>query len=478
MCSKDLERIEKWAMEKPKIVNWDEEDCQSGGSYGAMLHELSDGLEGLLKDGSGQKYIIENGALVFGSKHTVNGIDGSELKLLDSRKRLRESSSDDEETSCVVLDDDALALSSEDAETSQILRAGKQEALPEMMKWLTRAAKCPHGPSVGVIPNLSKWKEHTGNEYWIQVIRAKEALLVQRRNTESRTQHFLLQVHQKMDPSMYEDDRQTESLRCSIRRLDVSKTRSCSCCNESPVHQTKLRFTKNREPNRVSKTETPERTDPVAGTSRAMAESSETEIPRRHVPVGPLFQARVPQWTDPVSDSDSKWLGTSIWPLESEENIDSIGKGRPESCRCRLHGSVECVRFHIAEKRMDLKRELGPVFFLWRFNQMGEEVSLGWTDREEKRFKDMVRSDSHWFWENASKCFPRKTRRQLVSYYFNVFLINRRRYQNLVTPRHVDSDDDETDFGSVGYSFGHEAVRVFGSDIMTCSENKQCSDLD
>lgn len=190
--------------------------------------------------------------------------------------------------------------------------------------------------------------------------------------------------------------------------------------------------------------------------------------------------AEVPEWTGVVSQSDSKWLGTCIWPLEHKRHIvlietDPIGRGRPDLCGCRLPGSVECVRFHIAEKRMKLKLELGSVFYRWRFDHMGEEVSLQWTSDEETRVKDMVRSN---LWKNAFKCFPGKTRENLVSYYFNVFLVLRRRYQNRVTPNNIDSDDDESDFGSLGDSFGHEAVKVPGFNFLACSENKQCTDFE
>lgn len=290
-----------------------------------------------------------------------------------------------------------------------------------------------------------------------------------------------------MHPSMYEDDRKsTGRLRCSIRRPHLSKPSSSSCSNGSLVS-----LTKSGSNNAGTSGAT---TDLAAGTtgatdlqvySNAITEPNKPEIPRRYVAVGRHFQARVDEWTESDLDSDTKWLGTCIWPLESKEALDHtlgndlIGKGSPDCCSCDipLSGSVECIRFHIAEKRMELKRDLGDVFFHWRFNQMGEEVSLRWTEREEKRFKEMMISDSQCFWENAVKCFRGKKREQLVSYYFNVFLINRRRYQNRVTPRHIDSDDEGA-FGSVGNSFGRDAVTSFGSDIMICSQNSQCNDFD
>ena len=124
--------------------------------------------------------------------------------------------------------------------------------------------------------------------------------------------------------------------------------------------------------------------------------------------------------------SDSKWLGTQVWPLKYNEKkpatvTDFIGKGRQYfTCSCQVQGSIECVRFHIAEKRMKLKLGLGTAFYHWGFDRMGEEVSLQWTEQEEKKFKDLMRSNLpsqiRWVWN-------KKTRRNLVSYYFNLFLI-------------------------------------------------------
>ncbi|CAH8389192.1 unnamed protein product [Eruca vesicaria subsp. sativa] len=464
--SKYLDRMEKWAVEKSRIVNWDDGESKKKGCYGGILHELGDGLKGLLENGKCTK---RNRAVAFGCRHVEES--GSEFH--SPRKRFKECENDDEEevgTSCVVF--------SYDSEEEGLQ---KQETLQGMLKWLTSVALCPHDPSIGVIPHCSKWKEHTGNECWIKVTRAKKALLVRRDNAEVRYQNSPFLGNQ-MHPSMYEDDRRsTGRSRYSIRRLHLSK----SHCNKSPVSLTKSRSSHCRELISVCESTT----DLVAGTSgatdlqvysNAVKETNKPEIPRRYVAVGRHYQARVDEWTGGSGlDSDTKWLGTRIWLVENREVLDrSLGKGRPDCCSCDIHtpGSVECIRFHIAEKRMELKRDLGDVFFHWRFNQMGEEVSLRWTEREEKMFKKLMVLDSLSFWENAAKCFRGKKRAQLVSYYFNVFLINRRRYQNRVTPRNVDSDDEEP-FGCVGNSFGRDAVTLIGSDIMICSQNSQCNDF-
>lgn len=112
---------------------------------------------------------------------------------------------------------------------------------------------------------------------------------------------------------------------------------------------------------------------------------------------------------------------------------------------------------------------------------MEEKNNRERTVEEEKRFRDMVifnRFLSAGFWGSACKSFLGKKREDFVSYYFNVFLVSRRSYQNHVTPRDINSDDDESEFGSVSDSFGNAAVTVHGFDKLTCAQNNQCTDLE
>ena len=184
------------------------------------------------------------------------------------------------------------------------------------------------------------------------------------------------------------------------------------------------------------------------------------------IPLGPSHQAKVPEWTGMPSESDSKWLGTRIWPSEKVNSRllierDPIGKGRQDSCGCSVPGSVECVRFHIAEKRAKVKLELGKAFNEWSFDKTGEEVRRLWTEEEEKKFKDVVQSNPSsssdgYFWDHIFRSFPKRSRADLVSYYFNVFLLQRRGYQNRHTPDNIDSDDDESELRNV---FGHQTQK-------------------
>lgn len=286
-----------------------------------------------------------------------------------------------------------------------------------------------------------------------------------------------------MHPSMYEDvlNHQSVDKSRSSHRLPMIKNPTCSCCNSVQ--------TKTASPKKVGAGDCPKE-PPLMNVELPAGIKTDNlsteESCEKKVSVGPLFQADVPEWTGEVIESDSKWLGERMWPPEDvgdEMVIDlvPIGRGRPDHCRCLFPKTTECVRFHIAEKRLQLKHELGSLFYKWRFNHMGEEVSLSWTRDEENKFKEMLSlhsASTNKFWNNASKLFPSKSREMLISYYFNVFLIQRRNYQNRVTPKDIDSDDDEKKFGTVGERFGHKATSCPKSSLPICLENKQCADLE
>ncbi|KAF7828253.1 AT-rich interactive domain-containing protein 2 [Senna tora] len=280
----------------------------------------------------------------------------------------------------------------------------------------------------------------------------------------------------KMHPAMYEDhvavgQQSIMKVRCSKRVLSSVKSQTCACCTSCSAKA---------ENAPIEKTTAAEDLSTVKGT----ANSSTGDILQKQVAVGPRFQAEVPKWTGVISEIDSKWLGTQVWPINDNgpkptTGTDLIGKGRQEKCSCQVQGSVECVRFHIAEKRMKLKLELGSVFYQWGFDAMGEEVSLQWTSEEEKKFKDIMMSNlPSQNRRGPIKHFPKRTRRSLVSYYFNAFVIQRRIYQNRVTPNSIDSDDDEREFGSFSDGFGMGAVKDPGSNFLECSQNNQCTDLE
>ncbi|KAJ4832986.1 hypothetical protein Tsubulata_021062 [Turnera subulata] len=492
---KYLYELERWLMRGRRVGRLGNGKYPSGGSLGFLSPEVETQFRSLLSLGYAQR---EKDGRLASFECKENG--RSVMSLSDNIAELRvcngiehRSTNDgisflDNDEKCYNYDADGIMiLDSRDSKKEFSSRKRKRESLSEMLNWVIQVARCPEDLSIGKIPPVSNWKDHGVEELWIQAIRAKNALL-HRRHVGSKSVQ-LLQINQRMDPSMYEDpchstDQSAERLRCSERLPTVVKPNLCSCCTScltpqgQKIHQTKTKFESELKEHECAAGD-------LSGANTYLSPSGDENF-RRYVAIGPRFQADVPEWTGMVHESDSKWLGTSVWPLKcGKQNVpaavDCIGKGRPDICGCQHPGSVSCIHFHIAERRMKLKLELGPVFYHWRFDRMGEEVSLRWTTKEEKRFKDMVRfnpaSLGMCFWDEAHKYFPRKSRDELVSYYFNVFVARRRSYQNRVTPKDIDSDDDDSDFGSVSDGYGIEAITIPGDNVLSCSVNMECTDF-
>lgn len=399
----------------------------------------------------------------------------------------------DEEKLCIQAGDDTITPSND---TCNVLepRKRKRESLsfPRMLSWLTNVAKHSDTSSVGSIPECSKWSSYGVEEFWFQVLLVREALLI-RRSTNTDAGENILKDQQKkprMHPSMYEDDvlefRSPEERRYSRRITSLTKPKSCPCCS-SLAHRSQNGVRKGEEVGKNLKAAAKLVTTDLVEPCTSLDDQKSVDMSEvRQVSVGPLCQAEVPEWTGLVSESDVKWLGTTVWQPDNVERnsiVQSlcIGKGRQNTCNCPFAGSVECVRFHIAETRLKLKQGLGSLFYDWGFNRMGEEVSLSWTEEQEKIFKDMVRSCAAFpnkFWNNASRLLSSKTRQKLVSYYFNVYVIQRRSYQNRVTPKDIDSDDDEKECGMIGGSFGHNRALFFsGPTLISCTLNTQSTEL-
>lgn len=477
---KYLNEVEKWLRD-----GFGEGKSENRGNLGFLSLDLEKKFRALFANGM-DRAVMGNGLTPLKHKATSKCIskdaNGNELNpSISGKQNLCKRFRDDDEKVCK---NNPVIVDRTGAENDVSSRKRKKLNFSDMLNWVTQIAKNPRDPTVGAIPEPSKWKEHQGNENWIQVVRAREALM-QKVHSRPIPDQPLLQDKQKMHPAMYEDDllvhNSSERSRTSTRIATSTKTCPCSCCKPRPASE-KVASPK-KEPQVVVLPSTKKEPQVVVlPSSTKAARKSEEVFFDKHVSVGPSFQAEVPGWYDKVLDSDDKWLGTLIWPLESRDSeVDYIGRGKIQSCDCIAPGSVECVRFHIAENRMKLKLELGPVFYHWRFDRMGEEVSLRWTELEEKRFKRMLLSAAQSldtrFWTNASKYFRGKTREDLVSYYFNVFGIQRRSYQNRVTPRDIDSDNDEEEFGSISQGFGLDALKVPGSGKLVCSQNYQCFDL-
>ncbi|CAJ1975349.1 unnamed protein product [Sphenostylis stenocarpa] len=191
--------------------------------------------------------------------------------------------------------------------------------------------------------------------------------------------------------------------------------------------------------------------------------------PRKPVSVGANHQADVPAWdflgatnrsngSASVSDTDvgdrdeteKRLMGTCVIPLpqmELSSNDDQTGKGRTD-CSCEDQGSMRCVRQHIAEERDKLIKTFGPQKFTeLGFTNMGEQVAEKWSAEDEHLFHEVVFNNpaslDKNFWNYLSIAFPSRTKKEIVSYYFNVFMLRRRAEQNRNDLLSIDSDNDE-----------------------------------
>ena len=144
-------------------------------------------------------------------------------------------------------------------------------------------------------------------------------------------------------------------------------------------------------------------------------------------------------------------MGTCIIPMPNTKPCLSIryeaARGRID-CGCLDEGSVRCVRQHILEAREELLKSVGHEKFVnLGFYDMGEEVSCKWAKEEERVFHEVVYSRpvslGQNFWKHLAQVFPDRTTKEIVNYYFNVFMLRKRAAQNRSNPLDIDSDDDE-----------------------------------
>ncbi|THG08308.1 hypothetical protein TEA_019972 [Camellia sinensis var. sinensis] len=185
--------------------------------------------------------------------------------------------------------------------------------------------------------------------------------------------------------------------------------------------------------------------------------------PRKQIPVGPNHQAELPLWepqamqkyslgSDHIGDSfGAKLMANCIIPMPDPElsvySSVKFGEGR-QDCLCPDQGSFRCVRQHVKEARERLRETIGHEKFVkLGFYDMGEEVSRKWTEEEEQIFHEVVYSTPGLhgknFWEDLSVVFLNRRKKEIVSYYFNVFMLRRRAAQNRSRFLDIDSDDDE-----------------------------------
>ncbi|KAL5703431.1 hypothetical protein ACHQM5_028522 [Ranunculus cassubicifolius] len=172
-------------------------------------------------------------------------------------------------------------------------------------------------------------------------------------------------------------------------------------------------------------------------------------VQRKHVAIGPDHQAVIPEQGINVEDINTeKMLGTCVIPMPEESDASiKVGNGRSD-CSCQDKGSLRCVRHHISETREKLMVTLGKAAFMeLGFCDMGEHVASNWNEEEEHIFNEVVMSNpaslGKNFWDHLSVVFPSRTKKEIVSYYFNVFILRKRGEQNRLDPLNIDSDNDE-----------------------------------
>ncbi|KAJ8760965.1 hypothetical protein K2173_022003 [Erythroxylum novogranatense] len=173
---------------------------------------------------------------------------------------------------------------------------------------------------------------------------------------------------------------------------------------------------------------------------------------RKQVPLGPNHQATIPLWNSQKEGiGEDKRMGTCIIPMPDINSYlhytNDIVCGQID-CDCLDEGSISCVQQHIKEAREKLLESLGQENFdKLGFHDMGEVVTSRWTGEEECVFRSVVYlypiSKGQNFWKHLLRLLPIRTTKDIVSYYFNVFILRRRAAQNRSNLMEIDSDDDE-----------------------------------
>lgn len=194
---------------------------------------------------------------------------------------------------------------------------------------------------------------------------------------------------------------------------------------------------------------------------RPLIHSNELSLAPEHpsqkeVSVGPDHQAYVPEWSlhgvkSHMDDEEraEKLTGTCIIPSPDLESYSYDSCQSRSECNCFDRDSIRCVRQHVSEAREKLREYFGhEIFKKLGFCDIGEEVvAQKWTEDEEQIFFEVVHSypasGGKNFWDHLLESFPSRTKNELVSYYFNVFMLRKRAEQNRFDPINIDSDNDE-----------------------------------
>ncbi|KAL6867351.1 hypothetical protein ACP4OV_015375 [Aristida adscensionis] len=229
---------------------------------------------------------------------------------------------------------------------------------------------------------------------------------------------------------------------------------------------------------------------------------------RKPVPIGPNHQAELPECRPFVAkrsskgdknvsapphlsaggtdeDESDKWIRNCVVPMPGADALSSMLK--PVHCKvgcdCVDEDSISCVRKHVREAREKLKSALGAdTFKELGFLGMGEEVASRWTEEEEHLFQEVVSANPaslrRNFWDELPLAFPSKSTKELVSYYFNVFMLRKRAEQNRFDPMNIDSDDDEWQVhGDGDFAITDRADEYLPAESLTDQDDVVCNQV-
>ncbi|XP_062216420.1 uncharacterized protein LOC133916661 isoform X2 [Phragmites australis] len=182
-------------------------------------------------------------------------------------------------------------------------------------------------------------------------------------------------------------------------------------------------------------------------------------------------------------DESDKWIRNCVMPMPDTDAFSSILKPVycKAGCDCVDEDSINCVRKHVREARETLKVSIGADTFkeLGLYN-MGEEVASRWTEEEKHLFQEVVSANPaslrRNFWDELPLAFPSKSSKELVSYYFNVFMLRKRAEQNRFDPMNADSDDDEWQVGGDGeFAIKERADEYLPTESLTDQDDGACN---
>ncbi|MCO5547870.1 hypothetical protein L7F22_001322 [Adiantum nelumboides] len=341
-----------------------------------------------------------------------------------------------------------------------------------MLEWLRRLALNPGDSRKGQGPRGSKQNEAWVEECETMVMKTRSVLwgrkeLIHYGGLASNM------VRQKIPPAVYYKELPKPNTR-TLEKLRANQTRAMKCGLHLSGEEVRSSSLYGTTPGQVLGAGSGQNIEPGLHLSSKYLKSMNEVLnigyllnnnaTRKRIPIGAHFQAQITPRMDKApeerersgSDEQSCSLSTElfggvrVWPLSDSNiafDIVKVGRGRSLQCPCARPMSIDCVRLHVVEEKERLKKELGEAFVHWGFDDMGESVSSRWTDKEEHAFNGIVRmnpcSMGKNFWEELPTALPLKTVKELVSYYFNVFVVRRRAIENRIMPDSIDSDDDE-----------------------------------